>query len=342
MLHPRFVIPALALILVAFELNVTAQLGGGSYGNVKVRALYADGRPADRQLRVQLMEGSSTAPIREAFTDSGGMAEFSRLAIGIYHVVVTGADIEPADSGQFEVDGRKATQSQFITVHRISESKGKQPTSGPPLVAATDLGVPDAAQKQFDKANEAMTQQDWKKALTLLNRAISIYPQYASAYNNLGVVYTKMNDTAHAREALEKAISLNDHFASALQNLAKVYLQIQNPVQAEALLDKAVAMDPTNAMGLMLLAQAELLNSQYDPAIINAQKVHALAKEHMAVVHYIAARALEHRNRLQEAVNELQTLLREEPQGPRADQARDEIKRIERYVHSLAASAPVR
>ena len=47
MLHPRFVIPALALILVAFELNVTAQLGGGSYGNVKVRALYADGRPAE-------------------------------------------------------------------------------------------------------------------------------------------------------------------------------------------------------------------------------------------------------------------------------------------------------
>ena len=76
--------------------------------------------------------------------------------------------------------------------------------------------------------------------MELLNQAIAIYPQYVGAYNNLGVVYSRMNDTAHEQEALEKAISLDEHFAPACENLAKLYLRQKDFPQAETLLGKAL------------------------------------------------------------------------------------------------------
>jgi hypothetical protein len=48
------------------------------------------------------------------------------------------------------------------------------------------------------------------------------------------------------------------------------------------------------------------------------------------VVHYIAARALEHENRLPDALAQLQIFLTEEPQGARADHVREEISQIQK------------
>ncbi len=50
--------------------------------------------------------------------------------------------------------------------------------------------------------------------------------------------------------------------------------------------------------------------------------------QNFAVVHYVAARALERENRLQDAFAELQIFLTEEPSGPRADHVREEIAQI--------------
>jgi len=56
--------------------------------------------------------------------------------------------------------------------------------------------------------------------------------------------------------------------------------------------------------------------------------VHAIPHQNLAVVHYIAARAFERENRLQEALAELQIFLTEESSGPRADHVREEIAKL--------------
>lgn len=335
--------PRLFFICAVFVLAICtdglAQSGRepGSFGNVRIRVIYANGHPASKNLLVRLMNGASTTPVSDSYTSDAGWAEFNKLPGGFYHVVVTGDGIEPADSGLFEVDYRKAAQTQFVTVYQEGQLRANREGKGAPVVTAADLNIPKDAQKQFDKAGEAMARQDWRKALSQLNVAISIYPRYASAYNNLGVVYTRMHDISHAHEALNKAISLNDHFASALQNLARLYLQEQKPMEAETLLERAVAAEP-NAQTLLLLSQAQLLDRNYDAAIANARKVHALPHDGMALTHYIAARALESENQPQEAVAELRMFLREDPQNARAAQAREEIKNIERRVPPAAPS----
>lgn len=297
------------------------------YGNVHVRVIYPNDRSAGFHLRVQLVGGGST-PVAENFTNDQGVADFNRVPIGVYHVLVKGENIEAADSGEFEVDRRKMSQDLYITVHD-SAPASSQAVGGPPSVAAVDLNIPSAAQKEFDQASKAMASQDWAKAIQRLKRAISIYPQYAPAYNNMGVAFGHMNDPEHEREALEKAVSLNDHFVSAFVNLAKMSLREHDSPRAETLLESAVRADPTNLESMTLLAESQLLNKHYDAAIATARDVHRMLHQHSAVVHYIAARAFEHQNRLQDALVELRMFLTEEPAGARADQVRKEITQIE-------------
>ena len=52
-----------------------------------------------------------------------------------------------------------------------------------------------------------------------------MYPAYAGAYNNLGVIYFALGDDTRAQEALQKAISVNDHFAPAYVNLARLEIR---------------------------------------------------------------------------------------------------------------------
>jgi Flp pilus assembly protein TadD len=298
------------------------------YGNVHVHVVYPNDRGAGLHLRVRLMSGSGGTPISENFTNDQGRAEFTQVPIGQYHVIVTGEGIEEADSGVFEVDRRKMSQDLFITV-RSSESNTLSSASGSSSVAAVDLNVPDSARKEFDEASKAMAGQDWTKAIQRLKRAISIYPRYAPAYNNMGVAYGRMNDPAKEREALEKAISLNDHFVPALVNFAKLCLRERDSVRAETLLENAFRAEPTNAETMTLLAEAQLLNKHYDAAVTSARNVHAIPHQHLAVVHYIAARALEHENHLPEALAELHVFLMEEPSGARANHVREEIAKLE-------------
>ena len=221
--------------------------GGALTGSVHVHIVFAQRPSAGPNLQVRLMEGSSSTPIATTYTNSNGQAEFGRVRVGDYHVVVSGEGIQTTESGLFEVDERKVTQAQYITVRRSRAIPGPKPDgSKSSMVSASELNVPAKARKELDKANEAMAHRDWKKALERLNKAIAIDPRYAVAYNNLGVLYGRMNDDAHEREALEKAISLDDHLAAAYVNLAKLCLREKNFPKAETLLEKAVSVDPNN------------------------------------------------------------------------------------------------
>lgn len=321
-------------LVCLLALGAHAQVGqpgmdSANFGNVRVHVEYPDNRAARMHLRVQLMSGSGSTPVGENFTSDEGTAEFTRVPIGDYHVVVSGEGIETADSGSFEVDRRKLSQSVFITVHSSNEPHSPGVAADSPSVAAVDLNVPDAARKQFDKASKAIADENWPKAIELLKRAIALYSQYAPAYNNLGVAYGHVNDPAHEREALEKSISVNDHFAPAYVNLAKLCLKEQNAAEAETLLESVNRLQPADAETMTLLAEAQLLNKHYDAAIASAHSVHAVPHQNLAVVHYIAARAFEHENCLPEAVDELQLFLKEEPAGERANHVREEIAQIQ-------------
>ncbi len=309
-----------------------AQFGTAGRGNLRVSVVYTDGGSVPAQTRVQLMGGASNNPIAQQFTNDRGEAEFTQLSAGNYHVVVRGEGLEDADSGIFEVDARKGSQSISVTVRRTGEDTHTD-KSAAPSVSINELKVPGNAKSQFDKASQLMAKADWTGAIGRLNQAIALYPAYTGAYNNLAVAYANLSDWNHEREALQKATALDDHFVPAFVNLARLEMRERNYQAAETLLGKASTIDPSNAQTLTLLCQNQLLDKHYDEAIASAHKVHAMPHEAFAVVHYMAARAFQHESRTSDAITEFKILLQEEPSGARADAVRKELADLESKTH---------
>jgi tetratricopeptide (TPR) repeat protein len=285
------------------------------------------------------MQGSSDTPIATTFTNDNGKADFRNVIVGEYHVVVSGPGIQTTASQSFEVDSRQVTQSEYVIVAKSQSDEGKTGASRRGTVSASELMIPEKARKELDKANEAVARQDWKDAEKLLNKAIAIYPQYAMAYNNLGVIYARMNDPVHEQQALEKAVSLDQHFAPACQNLAKLYLRQKAYSKAEGLLDKGLSADPNNGEYLMLMADVQYMEGHYGASIDAAQKAHALPKAHPAMAHYIAAMAYQQQKRPEDALAEFQMFLNEEPDGPRADHVRSDMAKLKSTRQSIAVNS---
>lgn len=196
---------------------------------------------------------------------------------------------------------------------------------GNAFVSTSDLGIPSRARREFDKAYELIGKQEFDQAIQKLNKAVVIYPGYAGAYNNLGVLYAWRGDQARERESLEKAIRLNDHFALAYLNLGRLNIATGDFPAAESLLDKAATFDATDSMTLILLTWAQFQQEHLDAAIVTSRKAHRLGNPH-AFVHWVAARALEKKNRGAEAAAELELYLQEEPAGPFGGAAREELQ----------------
>lgn len=199
--------------------------------------------------------------------------------------------------------------------------------TGGGLVTASELSIPAKARKEFDKGLEAMRKPDLKQALQHLNKAVFIYPAFPGAYNNLGVVYARLGDTACEREALQKAIELNDHFALAYLNWARMSLASSDFADAEATLDKVTALDPTDPTALVLLAYTDVMQGHLRDAIRASERAHALGKPH-AFAHRVAARAFEQQRQFDRAIAELETFLHEDPRGPLADSVSKELALI--------------
>lgn len=318
------------LSLVLVVLGASAQ---GRSGNIHVYVTFPDDRAPSEQVKVELISGTNGDRVTETFTNDHGQAQFLGVAIGNYHVVVSGEGIQTTESDTFTVDDRKATQSIFVRVRpNVDDREINRGAAGASTVAASNLRIPAKASKEFDKATELMSKQEWQKAIERLNKALALDPNYAQAYNNLAVAYARLGDSDRERQALQKAVVANDHFAPAFVNLGQMEMRLHNFTAAEDALQKATSVDPGDVRTLVLLAQAELLNTHFQEVIATAHKVHAMSHASFARIHYVAARACEKLNRLSEAVNELKLFLHEEPSGPLTAAATQELAAIQREI----------
>jgi tetratricopeptide (TPR) repeat protein len=197
-----------------------------------------------------------------------------------------------------------------------------------PFVSVFDLGVPHRARKEYEKANQSFARQDWTQARDRLNKAISIYPSYADAYNNLAVAYEHLGDANQERQALEKAIAFNDHYALAQLNFGRLDIDEGKLSEAEAALDRAAALAPEDPRAFILLAYCQFLQKHFDDVIVTSHEAHKLSAAH-AFVHRAAARAFEHERQFDNAATELNLFLQEQPAGPAAEAARKELQIVE-------------
>jgi Tfp pilus assembly protein PilF len=316
-----------ALALLSFALPAIAQRRppGASIPDlidVRVRVVFTNDRTVPRMIRVQLLSGTGLYA-GEAFTDDLGSVEF-RVGPGNYRVRVTGNEIEETTTDVFTVYSRQGSHTETVTVERKPvEGGGATSTEG--TISMVDLNVPRKAERELEKGARAMEKKAMEKAEEHFRKAIELHPGYATAHNYLGVVMMNTGRPGDGRAAFARAVELNDNYSAAHVNMAKVLFGEKNAKDAEPHLLKALKTDPLNAEILTLLSNAQLINGNFQDAVANARKVHSIPHEQFAIVHYVAARALEASQQRGEAVVEYTMYLKEAPQGPLADESRERI-----------------
>src|SRR5262249_1406139 len=294
---------------------------------LRIKLSYENDRPVGTPLRVQLLNGTENM-VSDTFSDGTGQAVFRSVRGGTYKVRVSGIGVLEITSESFTIDPRDRFQVQYVHVRAAmsaSEANGGQTKP----ISAAELNVPEKARKEFDKGTESMAKSSWDEAEKHFENATRIYPRYASAFNNLGIVAINRNDLQAARAHFEQAIKLDDHLSSAYLNISKLDYNEHRVKDAQAPLAKALALDPMNVEAMLLMAASQLASGGFDEAIAYAHKIHTLPHQKFAISHIIAARAFEQSRRAGQAIGEYQLYLQEAPQSSLAQGARDAVARLQ-------------
>jgi tetratricopeptide (TPR) repeat protein len=130
-----------------------------------------------------------------------------------------------AKSKAVKLDKKEVVKKQITRPEATKSELNKEPplVSIPPITPATHKPLEKAIQLR-QKGYRYQTDKDYDKALTYYQKAIQVDPYYATAHNDLGVIYyIYLNDTEKAIEEFKKALEINPNYLGAHTNLALIY-----------------------------------------------------------------------------------------------------------------------
>jgi tetratricopeptide (TPR) repeat protein len=303
----------------------TTMSAGSSAGisTVSVRVTYQQNHRPAPGLRVELISPmGGMAGIRT--TDGNGGATFDGVGSGRYQVQVEGPDIERTKSDIFETGGTNG--GPYIT-ERI-EVRLKETAGAAPGTALARI-VPEAASQEFRLGSKEMDKKHWEEAKVHFRKAITAFPKYAEAFNNLGQVEIQLKDGKNAVEAFRSATQIDPTVQQANLYLGQFYYENIQYKEAEPYLLHAAADQPKSAKLLTALANTEIQNGESDLALANARKVPALPDhKQFAISHLIVAQALTGKGKDDEIAKEYEEYLKEAPDSPLAPRVKDALAKL--------------
>ena len=96
--------------------------------------------------------------------------------------------------------------------------------------------------------------------------ALQFNPEYAQAWNQLGIVQEAQGNHTHAITSFNKSIEINPKYTQSFINLGNIHRELGNQSEAEASYKKALKLDKNNFITLNNIANIYLSQCQYDKA----------------------------------------------------------------------------
>ena len=168
-------------------------------------------------------------------------------------------------------------------------------------------------------------------AVQHFQKAIELYPQYAEAYQLLGVMHLQAGKFADAEPELQKATELEPNLATAYFALGICRNFMAKYAEAETALLKGLDLNPASADGHYQLANTYWALGRWQDAEVHAQKAVTL-KPDIAGAHVLEGDIALRKRDLQGALKEYKEALRLDPKGPMAAPTQQMIGKIEQAI----------
>jgi len=219
----------------------------------------------------------------------------------------------------------------ILILHRLANVEGT-------TISVTSAMAPEDAKKSMEKGMSAVKKEKWEDAARYFQKAVTIYPKYANAWQELGRARVNMIDYQGAREAYVKALAADPKLVTAYLALASLAMRDENWKEVSDTTDRAIRLNPVD------YPQAYLLNSVSNYYLGNLDAAEKSAREGIHVdndhrfpkMNEILAAVFVRRKDYAAAAVQLRIFLQYQPPGPDADSGRKHLDQIERALQRQA------
>ncbi len=300
-------------------------MGTGGSHTIEGHVRKPNGQLLNTQARVKLRSAYTSEQFTT--TDGNGAFTFNRLRSGTYYIVVeAGVEYESA-SDTVDIMSAASNTSSAVNVQITLQPKqnAKQTTA---VVDASIAEAPEAPLKLYKEAILSVQAGKREKAIEQLKSALSIYPDFMLALNEMGVQYIKLHKWDKAAESLRSALKLAPNEFAPNLNYGIVLLQMKDFTGAATTLEQALKKDCASASAHFYYGQALTWLGKYDAAEKELQQAIGLnGIEMVEAYRLLGAVYIEKRNN-QRAAEELEKYLSLSPKAKDADKIREIIKQL--------------
>lgn len=281
-------------------------------------------------VRVRIFQRSRMILVDESYARGDGQFNFNRVPTGEYVIETDATDKFSSSSTNITVIPLDLRRAEVFRVSIQLSPKPVAETTRPGVVMAdVDLNVPKEAQKRYREGMKALAAASAQRAVSELQAAVKIYPDYYSARLELGRELRSLKRFAEAAEVLKPTLKLAPKRAEPLVEYGVVLMALDRRDEAVAAFSAALQLEETNWGSHLYLGMA-LLEKEKDEAERHLQRALELNESKAARAHLSLARLEAGRGRRQLAITHLQAYLTLTPEAPDAEPVRQLIERLQR------------
>lgn len=295
---------------------------------IRGRVTLPSGFGAEGYARITLRNQQST--LSTLYTNNTGEFQIRNLSEGIYYV-----QAELSESN-FEPVVRRVELGRGLMVDltlELREKKDVTPTRQGKVVSAAELrqAVPSAAKKQYALGLKFVSKGNFQQAANHFQEALSIYPEYLAARNDLGAQYLKLKRTDEAEKHFEIVLTADPKNFNAKFNMGLVQVERRNYHEAITLLNEAVVLDSTRPLARLWIGIARLELGDLETAEAELTRSLIMGGEQCVAAHYHLARIFVGRGDFIEAARSVRSYLQRAPRGELVKEATDLARHIENH-----------
>jgi Tfp pilus assembly protein PilF len=190
------------------------------------------------------------------------------------------------------------------------------------------LSVPRAAKKELDQARVLLNKNDVAAAIGRLEKAVEIAPQFAAAWNSLGVIAAKSGRYEDAELDFRKALAAEPGTYVPSVNLGGVLLKLARPDEAFKYNLMATGARPHSAQAVAQMGINCMILGMHDYALTYLKEAKRLDPGSASFPQLFLARIYLQRSDRTAAIGELEDFLARHPDTPEAREARLNLEKL--------------
>lgn len=329
---PVSLLVLLIVLISGSHSPVSAQQRAPVLHRVQVRIFLPDGIGVPSIIKLQLDSERTGLPLLTKNLIRETLTEFNFLPNGEYILTISVDDDKKMES----YTEKFSLRSSFPLLKQINafiKAKDTRLDNAPPgTISANNIGhsvdIPKDAVKAFEKGLNKAEKGKSEDAIKAFKDAIRVYPNYLDAINNLAVEYMKVARYPEATEQLKLALQLSPEAPLPHLNLGIVFNEQKQYHEAETELTKAIQLDFKNPLAHFQLGIACFQLSDFKRAQLEFEITVNDAAQKIPLSRLYLAEVYKRLSRVEDAINQLETFLKETEKNPYTEVVREELKKL--------------